>query len=271
MSTRSIRLFSAATAALLLTACSASEESPTGVEASQAIAGLNEAAPVAGTKIPNRYIVVFKDEVGNPASEAAAMMRGRGGQIHFTYTHAIKGFAATMPAAAVEAISRNPKVAYVEQDAVVVASVTQTPATWGIDRIDQRALPLSGGYTYQTTGAGASASVGRVTSAGTGSPNRLLYTGTEAAPPPVTYSAPTNLSLPKAKVRNGTRVTASWISGGASSFDVFSRTSPTGAWILSGTTSLNTLSQNWRGTRTFYYRVCEAGTNTCSAEASITI
>lgn len=90
MSPHSIRLLSAATAALVLTACSATEEAPTGVEASQAIGGLNEAAaPVAGTKIPDRYIVVFKAEVGNPASEAAAMMRGRGGEIHFTYQHAI--------------------------------------------------------------------------------------------------------------------------------------------------------------------------------------
>jgi subtilisin family serine protease len=157
MSVRSIRLLSAATAALLLTACSATDEVPTGVEASQAIAGLNEAAaPVAGTKIPDRYIVVFKDQVGNPASEAAAMMRGRGGEIHFTYEHAIKGFAATIPAAAVEAIRRNPKVAYVEQDAVVTttATTTQSGATWGLDRIDQRLRPLNGSYSYENTGAG---------------------------------------------------------------------------------------------------------------------
>ena len=52
---------------------------------------------------------------------------------------------------------RNPQVAYVERDQVVHAVASQTPATWGLDRIDQRDLPLNNTYNYNQTGAGVHA------------------------------------------------------------------------------------------------------------------
>ncbi len=41
----------------------------------------------------------------------------------------------------------------------LAAVATQSNATWGIDRVDQRALPLSGSFSYSNSGAGVKAYV----------------------------------------------------------------------------------------------------------------
>jgi len=106
--------------------------------------------------IPGRYIVVFKNSVSNPAAEARSVISGQGGQLHHTYSHAIKGFAATLPEAALSGILRNPNVDYVEQDQTVSLNkvlTTETAASWGLDRIDQHDRPLNNQYLYNYTGA----------------------------------------------------------------------------------------------------------------------
>jgi subtilisin family serine protease len=104
------------------------------------------------------YIVVFHNQVDDPAAAARSLTASHGGEIRFIYQNAIRGFAVRgIPAAAAEAIGQNPAVAYVEVDAPVTLFDTQANATWGIDRVDQRDLPLSGSYTYNNNGSGANA------------------------------------------------------------------------------------------------------------------
>jgi subtilisin family serine protease len=105
------------------------------------------------------YIVVLNDDVENVPEVAAEHARRFGGELTYVYEHALRGYAISLPPQAAEALSHNPNVAYVEADGEVTADTTQSSATWGIDRIDQRSLPLSTTFTYFNTGAGVKAYV----------------------------------------------------------------------------------------------------------------
>ena len=101
--------------------------------------------------IPGQYIVVFTDGVADAPGLSRRLAAAQGASLRFTYEHVLKGFAATMSASAAAALAHDPNVAYVEQDQVVHADATQSPVTWGLDRTDQRNLPLSGSYTYNAS------------------------------------------------------------------------------------------------------------------------
>src|SRR6059036_2041291 len=111
--------------------------------------------------VPGQYIVVFRDNVADPATVANELVTAAGGSLLRVYTSAIKGFAAQLSAPAAAALEGNPLVASVEGDQVMRADVTQSMDAngdpWGLDRIDQGALPLSRSYTYTSTGAGVHA------------------------------------------------------------------------------------------------------------------
>ncbi|MGH3334216.1 MAG: S8 family peptidase [Nocardioides sp.] len=115
-------------------------------------------APVHGTSASDHYIVVFdKGSSNDSVREAKDKAKDKGAKVHHTYSNALDGFAATLSESALTELRNNKHVSFIEADRQVSVSDTQSPATWGIDRIDQRNLPLNNSYTYQRPGAGVKA------------------------------------------------------------------------------------------------------------------
>jgi subtilisin family serine protease len=104
--------------------------------------------------IKGSYIVVLKDGAASAASVAAT----HNAKVTHTYRSALHGYAATMSEADAKRTAADPSVAYVEQNRVITALETQpNPPSWGLDRVDQRTLPLDSSYTYPNAGDGVTA------------------------------------------------------------------------------------------------------------------
>jgi serine protease len=128
-----------------------------------ALPGAAVAGDVRTTERPveGQYIVVLKREAVSVPGErssrpdvmttAIGMAAQFGLSVDLTYEHALQGFSANGTPDAMAKLADDPRVDFIEQDGVVQAWATQSGATWGIDRVDQRNLPLSTTYTYDTT------------------------------------------------------------------------------------------------------------------------
>ncbi len=109
--------------------------------------------------IPNRYIVVFKDQAmqtingtkRTSAAIAADLGQRHKGKVEQSYSHVLNGAVMTMTEQDARNLAGDPNVNYVEADQMMYAIGTQSGATWGIDRLDQTNLPLSGSYTYPSS------------------------------------------------------------------------------------------------------------------------
>ncbi len=105
-------------------------------------------APTA-TAVDNSWIVVLKD--------GSTRATDFGVTPKHTYRNVLKGFSTTLSRAKAAKLAADPRVAYVEQNQTVRITGTQPNPTWGLDRVDQRNLPLSKSYTYKTTASNVNA------------------------------------------------------------------------------------------------------------------
>src|SRR4029450_758831 len=130
------------------------------------------AAPDTGDILPagsatvesGSFIVVLKDSAALRRDGVDATARGLqtryGGAIGHTFRYALRGFELRSHETAARRLAANPAVEYVQQNGIYTITATQSPTpSWGLDRIDQRNLPLNNSYTYPTTAGSVRAEI----------------------------------------------------------------------------------------------------------------
>ncbi|MGH3390250.1 MAG: S8 family peptidase [Actinomadura sp.] len=118
----------------------------------------------AGAKVvPGSYIVVLKSGTVSRSevrSSARTLTARHGGAVSRTFGSALRGFSVKSTEAQARRLAADPRVAFVQHNVIHRVAETQTnPPSWGLDRVDQRNLPLNQAYEFSTRAAGVHAYV----------------------------------------------------------------------------------------------------------------
>jgi subtilisin family serine protease len=125
-------------------------------DASDLIIGADSPDAIAG-----EYIVVLEDQAADATGGLNALADDLGVSVDVEDTLGlVDGYVAEMSEAEAVELAADDAVAYVEQNQMAHASEVQAdPPSWGLDRVDQDALPLDQQYEYTQSGTGVEAFV----------------------------------------------------------------------------------------------------------------
>ncbi|MFI8202399.1 S8 family serine peptidase [Streptomyces sp. NPDC085937] len=113
----------------------------------------------APNAVEGSYIVTLKSGTKATSAQGKGLAKKYGADVEHTFREAVNGYTVEATEAEAAELAADPSVALVEQNRAFTIQATQTnPPSWGLDRIDQAALPLSGSFTYDdTAGQGVTA------------------------------------------------------------------------------------------------------------------